>query len=193
MKLATGETFPGFAESKPGRIRKIGREQSQHAETLREPIAAQQQPANGQQPQAATPARNRHNDPAVNENQSLTDWFLDETAKRFGYQNGAEMVADQNARYQREQQNNALLEQYKNQHTVSEFSCSTPNIPNTDHANDALEQIINRNGWDMDTGHDGSGACASSADIACISRSHKKKSQSQTAMHPRRIGPHPRQ
>ena len=65
----------------------------------------------------------------MNQNQSLTDWFLDETAKRFGYQNGAEMVADQNARYQREQQNNQLLEQYKNQNTVSQsFLCSIPSI-----------------------------------------------------------------
>ena len=58
------------------------------------------------------------------------------------------MVADQNARYQREQQNNALLEQYKNEHTVQDFFAADPEYPNTDQANAALEQIINRNGWE---------------------------------------------
>ena len=38
------------------------------------------------------------------------------------------MVADQNARYQREQQNNQLLEQYKNQNTVSEFFMQQPRV-----------------------------------------------------------------
>ena len=66
----------------------------------------------------------------------------------FGYQNGAEMVADQNARYQREQKNNEVLEQYKNQNTVSQFFMEHPEYPNTDQANDALETIINRNGWE---------------------------------------------
>ena len=110
----------------------------------------QQQPANGQQTQVQ-PQEQPQAQPANNptaENQSLTDWFLDETAKRFGYQNGAEMVADQNARYQREQQNNEVLELYKNQNTVSQFFMEHPEYPNTDQANNALEQIINRNGWE---------------------------------------------
>jgi len=125
-------------------LRKLGESKvntRRHYESL---LAAQQQPANGQQLQPqAQPA-----DGAANENQSLTDWFLDETAKRFGYQNGAEMVADQNARYQRERQNNEVLEQYKNQTIVSQFFMEHPEYPNTDQANNALETIINRNGWE---------------------------------------------
>ena len=58
------------------------------------------------------------------------------------------MVADQNARYQREQKNNEVLEQYKNQNTVSQFFMEHPEYPNTDQANAALETIINRNGWE---------------------------------------------
>jgi hypothetical protein len=58
------------------------------------------------------------------------------------------MVADQNARYQREQQNNEVLEQYKNQNTVSQFFYEHPEYPNTDQANNALEKIINRNNWE---------------------------------------------
>jgi hypothetical protein len=58
------------------------------------------------------------------------------------------MVADQNARYQREQKNNEVLEQYKNQNTVSQFFYEHPEYPNTDQANNALETIINRNGWE---------------------------------------------
>ncbi len=146
-KLITGETFRGFkASENRDAIRKIAESKvntRRHYESL-----MQQQPANGQQPQPQPQAAQPANNPAINENQSLTDWFLDETAKRFGYQNGAEMVADQNARYQHEQQNNALLEQFKNQHTVSEFFFAHPEYPNTDIANDALEQIINRNGWE---------------------------------------------
>ena len=41
-----------------------------------------------------------------------------------------------------------VLEQYKNQNTVSEFFMQHPEYPNTDQANNALEQIINRNGWE---------------------------------------------
>jgi hypothetical protein len=58
------------------------------------------------------------------------------------------MVADQNARYQREQKNNEVLEQYKNQNIVSQFFMDHPEYPNTDQANNALETIINRNGWE---------------------------------------------
>jgi hypothetical protein len=121
-KLVTGETFRGFkADENRDAIRKIAESKvntRRHYESL-----MQQQPANGQQAQVQ-PQEQPQAQPANNptaENQSLTDWFLDETAKRFGYQNGAEMVADQNSRYQREQQNNALLEQFKNQNIVSEF------------------------------------------------------------------------
>jgi hypothetical protein len=148
-KLVTGETFRGFkADENRDAIRKIAESQvntRRHYESL-----MQQQPANGQQTQVQ-PQEQPQAQPANNptaENQSLTDWFLDETAKRFGYQNGAEMVADQNARYHREQQNNALLEQFKNQNIVSEFFSAHPEYPNTDQANNALETIINKNGWE---------------------------------------------
>jgi hypothetical protein len=146
-KLVTGETFRGFkANENRDAIRKIAESKvntRRHYENL-----VQQQPTNGQetQPQAQPQVQPANNPTA--ENQSLTDWFLDETAKRFGYQNGAEMVADQNARYQREQQNNVLLEQFKNQNIVSEFFSSHPEYPNTDQANNAIETIINRNGWE---------------------------------------------
>ena len=99
-KLVTGETFRGFkANENRDAIRKIAESKvntRRHYENL-----VQQQPANGQQTQVQ-PQEQPQAQPANNptaENQSLTDWFLDETAKRFGYQNGAEMVADQNARY----------------------------------------------------------------------------------------------
>jgi len=143
-KLVTGETFRGFtANENRDAIRKLAEGKvntRRHYENL-----MQQQPANGQQPQSqAQPASNA----AINENQSLTDWFLDETARRFGYQNGAEMVADQNSRYQREQKNNARLEQIDNERTVQHFFANHPEYPNTDQANDAIEQIINRNGWE---------------------------------------------
>jgi DNA-nicking Smr family endonuclease len=140
-KLVTGETFRGFkANENRDAIRKIA-ESKVNTRRHYENLAQQQQPANGQQlqPQAQPPA---------SESPSLTDWFLDETAKRFGYQNGAEMVADQNARYAREQQNNAVLEQVKNERTVQEFFANHPEYPNSDQANNALEQIINRNGWE---------------------------------------------
>ena len=150
MKLATGETFPDLPNQNRDALRKLG-ESKVNTRRHYENLAQQQQPANGQQahPQSQ-PEAQQANTPAVNENQnqSLTDWFLDETAKRFGYQNSAEFIADQNSRYQREQQNNALLEQFKNQQTVSEFFMHHPEYPNTDQANDALEQIINRNGWE---------------------------------------------
>src|SRR5579872_745266 len=143
-KLITGETFRGFkANENRDAIRKIAESKvntRRHYENL------MQQPANGHQPQPQ--AQPQPSNPAVNENQSLTDWFLDETAKRFGYQNGTEMVADQNSRYQREQQNNALLEQYKNERTVQEFFANHPEYPNSEQANNAIEQIINRNGWE---------------------------------------------
>jgi hypothetical protein len=140
-KLVTGETFRGFkATENRDAIRKIA-ESKVNTRRHYENLAQQQQPANDQQlqPQAQPPA---------SESPSLTDWFLDETAKRFGYQNGNEMVADQNARYQREQQNNEVLEQYKNQNTVSQFFYEHPEYPNTDQANNAIETIINRNGWE---------------------------------------------
>jgi hypothetical protein len=149
-KLVTGETFRGFkANENRDAIRKIA-ESKVNTRRHYENLVQQQQPANGQQTQVQ-PQEQPQAQPANNptaENQSLTDWFLDETAKRFGYQNGAEMVADQNARYQREQQNNEVLELYKNQNTVSQFFMEHPEYPNTDQANNALEQIINRNGWE---------------------------------------------
>jgi hypothetical protein len=137
MKLATGETFPDLPNQNRDALRRLG-ESKVNTRRHYENLAQQQQAANGQQPQAQP----QHAD------QSLTDWFLDETAKRFGYQNGNEMVADQNARYQREQKNNEVLEQYKNQNTVSQFFMEHPDYPNTDQANNALETIINRNGWE---------------------------------------------
>jgi hypothetical protein len=148
-KLVTGETFRGFkADENRDAIRKLA-ESKVNTRRHYENLAQQQQPANGQQSQSQPqPQAQPGNDPALSPNQSLTDWFLDETAKRFGYQNGAEMVADQNARYQREQKNNELLEQYKNQNTASEFLMQHPEYPNTDQANNALETIINRNGWE---------------------------------------------
>ena len=150
MKLATGETFPDLPNQNRDALRKLG-ESKVNTRRHYENLAQQQQPANGQQAQPQSqPEAQQANTPAVNENQnqSLTDWFLDETAKRFGYQNGAEMVADQNARYQRDQQNSAVLEQVKNQMTVQEFLANHPEYPNTDQANNALETIINRNGWE---------------------------------------------
>jgi hypothetical protein len=148
-KLVTGETFRGFkADENRDAIRKLA-ESKVNTRRHYENLAQQQQPANGQQTEPQPqPQAQPGNDPAVNPNQSLTDWFLDETAKRFGYQNGNEMVADQNARYQREQQNNEVLEQYKNQNTVSQFFMEHPEYPNTDQANNAIETIINRNGWE---------------------------------------------
>jgi len=146
-KLVTGETFRGFkADENRDAIRKLA-ESKVNTRRHYENLAQQQQPANGQQTQPQ-PQAQPGNDPALSPNQSLTDWFLDETAKRFGYQNGAEMVADQNARYQREQKNNEVLEQYKNQNIVSQFFMDHPEYPNTDQANNALETIINRNGWE---------------------------------------------
>jgi hypothetical protein len=154
-KLVTGETFRGFkADENRDAIRKLAESKvntRRHYENLaqQQQSQPQQQPANGQQPPPqAQPQAQPGNDPAVNSDQSLTDWFLDETAKRFGYQNGNEMVADQNSRYQREQQNNEVLEQYKNQNTVSQFFMEHPEYPNTDQANNAIETIINRNGWE---------------------------------------------
>jgi hypothetical protein len=152
--LQSGETFKGFPQSLKGENREAIRRlaegrvstQQYYQSLLEQAVAQQQQPANGQQTQPQPQVQPANG--AANENQSLTDWFLDETAKRFGYQNGAEMVADQNARYQREQQNNELLEQYKNQNIVSQFFMEHPEYPNTDQANNALEQIINRNGWE---------------------------------------------
>jgi hypothetical protein len=149
MKLATGETFPDLPNQNRDALRKLG-ESKVNTRRHYENLAQQQQPANGQQTQVQPheqPQAQPANNPTA-ENQSLTDWFLDETAKRFGYQNGAEMVADQNARYQREQQNNEVFEQFKNQNIVSEFFSSHPEYPNTDQANNALETIINRNGWE---------------------------------------------
>ena len=154
--LQSGETFKGFPQSLKGENREAIRRLAegrvstqQYYQSLLEQAVAQQQPANGQQTQPqAQPQAQPANDPAVNQNQSLTDWFLDETAKRFGYQNGNEMVADQNARYQREQHNNAELEQIKNERTVLAFFAAHPEYPNSDLANNALEQIINRNGWE---------------------------------------------
>jgi hypothetical protein len=147
-KLVTGETFRGFkADENRDAIRKLA-ESKVNTRRHYENLAQQQQPANGQQQVQTQPQAQPANDPAVNPNQSLTDWFLDETAKRFGYQNGAEMVADQNARYQREQKNNEVLEQYKNQNIVSQFFMEHPEYPNTDQANAALEQIISRNNWE---------------------------------------------
>ena len=140
-KLVTGETFRGFkANENRDAIRKIA-ESKVNTRRHYENLVQQQQPANGQQPKPQA-------QPAVNESPSLTDWFLDETAKRFGYQNSAEFIADQNARYHREQQNNQLLEHFKNQNIVSEFFSLHPEYPNTDQANNAIETIINRNGWE---------------------------------------------
>jgi hypothetical protein len=142
-KLVTGETFRGFkANENRDAIRKIA-ESKVNTRRHYENLVQQQQPANGQQSQPQAQPSN-----AINENQSLTDWVFEDTARRFGYSDGAEFLADQKARYQREQQNNELLEQYKNQNTVSQFFMEHPEYPNTDQANNALEQIINRNGWE---------------------------------------------
>jgi hypothetical protein len=152
-KLVTGETFTGFkADENRDAIRKLAESKvntRRHYENL-----VQQQPANGQQTQVqpqAQPQAQPANNPTA-EGPSLTDYLAQQTmegvARQFGYENSAEFVADQKARYQREQQNNQLLEQYKNQNTVSEFFMQHPEYPNTDEANDALEQIINRNGWE---------------------------------------------
>ena len=147
MKLATGETFPDLPNQNRDALRKLG-ESKVNTRRHYENLVQQQQPTNGQQTQPqAQPQPQPANNPTA-ENQSLTDWFLDETAKRFGYQNGNEMVADQNARYQREQRNNEVLEQYKNQNIVSQFFMEHPEYPNTDQANAALEQIISRNNWE---------------------------------------------
>ena len=100
-KLVTGETFTGFkADENRDAIRKLA-ESKVNTRRHYENLAQQQQSANGQQTQVqpqAQPQAQPANNPTA-EDQPLTDWFLDETAKRFGYQNGAEMVADQNARY----------------------------------------------------------------------------------------------
>jgi len=142
-KLVTGETFRGFkANENRDAIRKIA-ESKVNTRRHYENLVQQQQPANGQQSQPQAQPAN-----AINENQSLTDWVFEDTARRFGYSDGAEFLADQRARYQREQQNNELLEQYKNQNTVSQFFMEHPEYPNTDQANNAIETIINRNGWE---------------------------------------------
>jgi hypothetical protein len=156
--LQSGETFKGFPQSLKGENREAilrlaqGRVSTQqyYQSLLEQAVQQQQQPVNGQQTQVQPqelPQAQPANNPTT-ENQSLTDWFLDETAKRFGYQNGNEMVADQNARYQREQKNNEVLEQYKNQNTVSQFFMEHPDYPQTPQADNALETIINRNGWE---------------------------------------------
>jgi hypothetical protein len=107
-KLVTGETFRGFkANENRDAIRKIA-ESKVNTRRHYENLAQQQQPTNDQQPQPQA-------QPPVNESPSLTDWFLDETAKRFGYQNGAEMVADQNARYARVTELNLWTEPFDQQ------------------------------------------------------------------------------
>jgi hypothetical protein len=153
--LQSGETFKGFPQSLKGENREAIRRLAegrvstqQYYQSLLEQAVAQQQPANGQQTQPqAQPQAQPANNPTA-ENQSLTDWFLDETAKRFGYQNGNEMVADQNARYQREQRNNEVIERVNNQNTVAQFFSEHPDYPQTPQSDAALEQIINRNGWE---------------------------------------------
>ncbi len=152
MVLATGETYKGFkATENRDAIRKLGESKvntRRHYESLlaqQQQTNVQQQPMNGQQP---TPA----NDPALTANTSLSDWFtqqaLEGIAQKFGYANGAEFIADQTARYQRDQQNGAILEDYRNRVLAGEFLAQHPEYPNTDAANSALEQIINRNGWE---------------------------------------------
>ena len=86
-KLVTGETFRGFnADENRDAIRKLA-ESKVNTRRHYENLAQQQQPANGQQTEPQPqPQAQPGNDPALSPNQSLTDWFLDETAKRFGYQ-----------------------------------------------------------------------------------------------------------
>jgi hypothetical protein len=153
-KLVTGETFRGFkANENRDAIRKIA-ESKVNTRRHYENLAQQQQPANGQQPQPqlqqqAQPQMQPGND---GNPPDLSDWLAQQTlegvAKQFGYANSAEFVADQNARYAREKQNNEILEQYKNQNIVSQFFLEHPEYPNTDQANNAIETIINRNGWE---------------------------------------------
>ena len=159
--LQSGETFKGFPQSLKGEnreaIRRLaeGRVSTQaYYQSLLEQAVAQQQTANGQQPQPqlqqqAQPQMQTGND---GNPPDLSDWLaqqaLDGVARQFGYQNSAEFVADQNARYAREQENNALLEQYKNQNTVAQFFSEHPDYPQTPQSDNALEQIINRNGWE---------------------------------------------
>jgi hypothetical protein len=153
-QLITGETFRGFkANENRDAIRKIA-ESKVNTRRHYENLAQQQQPANGQQSQPelqqqAQPQMQPGND---GNPPDLSDWLAQQTlegvAKRFGYQNSAEFVADQNARYAREQQNNAVLEDYKNRTTVSQFFMEHPDYPQTPQADNALEQIINRNGWE---------------------------------------------
>jgi hypothetical protein len=148
-KLVTGETFRGFkANENRDAIRKIAESKvntRRHYENL-----VQQQPANGQQAEVQ-PQEQPQAQPAV-EGPSLTDYLAQQTmegvARQFGYENSAEFVADQKARYQREQENNALLETYKNQNIVSQFFMEHPDYPQTPQSDAALEQIINRNGWE---------------------------------------------
>ena len=137
-QLITGETFRGFkANENRDAIRKIA-ESKVNTRRHYENLAQQQQPQQQTQQQAPPQMGNDGNPP------DLSDWLAKQTlegvAKQFGYANSAEFVADQNARYAREQENTALLEQYKNQNTVSEFFMQHPEYPNSDAANAALSR-----------------------------------------------------
>ena len=163
-KLVTGETFTGFkADENRDAIRKLA-ESKVNTRRHYENLAQQQQPANGQQTEPqAQPQVQPGNDPAVNSNQSLTDWFLDETAKRFGYQNGAEMVADQNARYAartEEQRSVGAVQESKHRFSVLH---GAPGVPEYRSGQQCARDNHQPERMGMDTGQHGSGACTRGA------------------------------
>jgi hypothetical protein len=182
-KLVTGETFRGFkADENRDAIRTLA-ESKVNTRRHYENLAQQQQPANGQQTQIQ-PQEQPQAQPANNptaEGPSLTDYLAQQTmegvARQFGYENSAEFVADQKARYQREQENNALLETYKNQNIVSQFFMEHPDYPQTPQSDAALEQIINRNGWEWTPD-----SMAAAHALAVQGRAYQPLSQEQIAV-----------
>ena len=131
---------------------------------LEHAVAQQQQPANGQQPQPQPQEQPQPQMQPGNDGNppDLSAWLAQQTlegvAKQFGYQNRAEFLADQKARYQREQQNNEVLRARTRIKTPS-LSSSWRTLRTQNTAGQRCDRADNKpQRMGMAAGHDGRGA-----------------------------------
>jgi hypothetical protein len=144
VKLQTGEVFNGTAEEV------IRRQAAAHVNTKRWAQQQRQiaeQAAQVQQPKA----------PAENLGQELTWSLADDLAARqresvahsFGFSSADEMIQDYQTNKQVAQEAQQFIAEAKQDRAISSFWATHPDFPGTDQANDALGQIFDERGWEV--------------------------------------------
>jgi hypothetical protein len=141
LNLSTGETFTGDMETLLG---KVAESKVQTTAWARQ--KAQQAQAQIQQP-AAPPAENLGQD--LTASGSLADDLAarqaDALAKQFGFSDKTEMQQWGESVNQKM----AMIQEFEQDKAISRFFTQHPDFPGSDQANDALGQIIDERGWEV--------------------------------------------